>query len=279
MMQQKKSERPSQSPPPAGGSWKRGALADLLKVCRARLSPSEVGLPAAFRRHTQGLRREDVATLAGISVTWYTWLEQGRGIPVSVGTLERVSQALRMSPHEREYLFALVHQRPGPPLWTLTDEVPSSLSRLLNAIAVPALVMTARWDVIAWNDVTRIFRDYDELQSCERNLLRILLMTDSTYQRDLVQYQAMVRRVLSKFRVDYSQAPNKAAFDVLIAELSTQSPIFRELWNSPEVMTRSEGVGQYPHLGGVCFEHSSYVPEGCPFLRLVTYVPHDEQSA
>jgi hypothetical protein len=89
----------------------------------------------------------------------------------------------------------------------------------------------------------------------------------------------MTRRVLAKFRVDYSHASNKAPFDMLIAELSAQSPIFRELWNGHEVVTRSVGVGRYPQLGGIAFEHSSYIPEGYADLRVVTYVPHDENSA
>jgi hypothetical protein len=89
----------------------------------------------------------------------------------------------------------------------------------------------------------------------------------------------MARRVLSKFRVDYSQSPEDPAFEELITELNARSSIFRRLWNSSEVMNRSEGIGHYPHLGGVSFEHSSYVPEGSPTLRLVIYVPYDEDSA
>jgi hypothetical protein len=89
----------------------------------------------------------------------------------------------------------------------------------------------------------------------------------------------MARRVLSKFRVDYSQTSDTAAFDALIGELQAHCAMFRRLWNTPEVTTRSEGVGHYPHLGGVSFTHSSYVPEGSPTLRLVIYVPHDEISA
>jgi transcriptional regulator with XRE-family HTH domain len=257
----------------------RRQLIDFLKSCRARLSPAEVGLPDTSRRRTPGLRREDVAAIAGVSVTWYTWLEQGRDIHVSADVLERICATLRMSPDERQYLFALVHHRPAPPITTGDEQVSPSLLRMLKGIAVPALVMTSRWDVIAWNDLTKIFRDYDKLRPEKRNLLRILLIEDETYQRDAAQYEAMARRVLSKFRVDYSQTPNNAAFDELIAEMAAQSSIFRQLWNSPEVMSRSEGVGHYPHLGGVSFEHSSYVPEGCPTLRLVIYVPHDEQSA
>jgi transcriptional regulator with XRE-family HTH domain len=257
----------------------RRQLIDFLKGCRARLSPADVGLPDTNRRRTPGLRREDVAALAGVSVTWYTWLEQGRDIQVSAEVLERVCATLRMSPDEREYLFALVQHRPAPPIATRTEEVSPSLTHMLGMLGVPALVMTSRWDVIAWNDLTKIFRNYDELTPEKRNLLRILLIDDEIYQRDPVQYEAMVRRVLSKFRVDYSQTPESPAFEELIADLAAGSPTFRRLWNSPEVMSRSEGVGRYPHLGGLSFEHSSYVPEGRPTLRLVIYVPFDQQTA
>jgi transcriptional regulator with XRE-family HTH domain len=256
----------------------RRQLIDFLKGCRARLSPTEVGLPDTNRRRTPGLRREDVAALAGVSVTWYTWLEQGRDIQVSADVLERVCATLRMSRDEREYLFALVQHRPAPPVATRQEEVSLSLARMLKALDVPALVMTSRWDVLAWNDLTKIFRNYDQLATEKRNLLRILLIEDETYQRDRVQYEAMARRVLSKFRVDYSQTPENAAFEELIAELTAQSAVFRRLWNSADVMSRSEGVANYPQLGGVSFEHSSYVPEGSPTLRLVIYVPHDAQS-
>jgi len=256
----------------------RRQLIDFLKSCRARLSPAEVGLRDTGRRRTPGLRREDVAALAGVSVTWYTWLEQGRDIHVSADVLERICGTLRMSPDEREYLFALVQHRPAPPIASLVEEVSPSLARALKTLDVPALVMTSRWDVIAWNELTKIFRDYDELQPERRNLLRILLIEDETYQRDPQQFESMARRVLSKFRVDYSQTPENPAFEELIAELAARSPIFRRLWNSSEVMSRSEGVAYYPHLGGVRFEHSSYVPEGSPTLRLVVYVPYDAQS-
>ena len=257
----------------------RRQLTSFLKTCRARISPTAAGLPDTSRRRTPGLRREDVAALAGMSVTWYTRLEQGRNIQVSANALERIAATLRMSADERASLFALVHQRPAPPTGPRTAELSPSLERMLEAVGVPALIMTARWDVIAWNELTRIFRDYSALPPASRNLLRILLIEDETYQRDPAQYEAMARRVLSKFRVDYSQSPNDAAFDALIAELSDESEAFRRLWGSSEVMTRSEGVGRYPHLGGVSFEHSSYVPEGYPALRLVIYVPFDAESA
>ena len=255
----------------------RRQLSSFLKSCRARLSPSAVGLPDNGRRRTPGLRREDVAALARVSVTWYTWLEQGRTIQVSTDLLERLSATLRMSPDEREYLFALTQRRAAPPT-VAKPEVGTTLLTTLDAIGVPALVMTARWDVIAWNPLTTILRDYDALPEDRRNLLRLLLVEDDTYETDPVGYEAMARRVLSKFRVDYSQAAESLDFETLISELMVRCPAFRRLWQSPDVMTRVEGVGHYPQLGGIDFEHSSYVPEGRPTLRLVTYVPFDAES-
>jgi transcriptional regulator with XRE-family HTH domain len=138
------------------------------------------------RRRTPGLRREDVAALAGVSVTWYTWLEQGRKIQVSADVLERVCTTLRMTADEREYLFALVQHRPAPPAAGCATEVSPTLARMLDALGVPALVMTARWDVIAWNRLmSQAFRHYERLAPEDRNLLRILLM-DDTYQHDQV---------------------------------------------------------------------------------------------
>src|SRR5262245_61585139 len=184
----------------------RRQLIDFLKGCRARLSPAQVGLPDTNRRRTPGLRREDVAALAGVSVTWYTWLEQGRKIQVSADVLERVCTTLRMTADEREYLFALVQHRPAPPVPTRSTDVSPTLTRMIESLGVPVIVMTARWDVIAWNRLTlKVFRHYERMAADQRNLLRILLVDDVTYQNDPAAYEAMARRVLSKFRVDYSQ--------------------------------------------------------------------------
>jgi hypothetical protein len=152
--------------------------------------------------------------------------------------------------------------------------------RMIESLGVPALVMTARWDVVAWNRLTlQVFRHYERMAPEQRNLLRILLVDDTSYQNDAAAYEAMARRVLSKFRVDYSQNSDDPSFEHLIAELDERCPIFRRLWNSPEVLGRSEAVAQHPMLGGITFEHSSYVPEGSPTLKVLIFVPYDEQSA
>ena len=259
----------------------RAQLSEFLKSCRARLPPAAVGLPAAARRRTPGLRREDVAALAGLSATWYTWLEQGREVRASDRVLESLSRTLRMTSEERDYLFSLAQSRPAPLQQSPIAEVPETVRRTLDALNVPAEVITPRWDVIYWNPmVKRCFRDYGALAPDRRNLMRILITTPE-YQEDPVEYEAMARRVIAKLRVDYSQAAGDASFDALIEELNEASPTFRALWHSPEIRSRSEGVHllRHPQLGGITFEHTSYVVEGAPSLRVVIFSPHDPESA
>ena len=110
-----------------------------------------------------------MAALAGVSVTWYTWLEQGRDIQVSADVLERVSETLKLSPTEREYLFALVQHRPPPQRGWDDVEISSAVQRMMDSLVMPAIVMTARWDVVAWNAMaTIVFRDYDRISPARR---------------------------------------------------------------------------------------------------------------
>jgi transcriptional regulator with XRE-family HTH domain len=257
----------------------RRQLSRFLKSCRARRSPREAGLPETGDRRTPGLRREEVATLADVSVSWYTWLEQGRAIHVSTARLERVSEALALSRDEREYLFTVVQHQPAPRTREADHGTNPTLRRVLDTLGVPAHVMTARWDIVAWNPLTNIFHAYERMSPERRNLLRLLLVDEPVYRRDPIAYERMARRVLSKFRVDYSQAGPFFDFEQLISELEQSCPIFRKLWGSHDVLSTVQGVGTYPHLGGLQFEHSIYVPEGDPMLRLVTYIPFDEDTA
>jgi transcriptional regulator with XRE-family HTH domain len=255
-------------------------LSEFLRSCRGRLTPAQMGLPERRRRRTPGLRREDVAALAGVSVTWYTWLEQGRDIQVSADVLERISATLRLSATEREYLFALVQNRPPPAKGWGDTEIQPAVARMMESLAMPAIIMTARWDVVAWNrTAVAVFRDYEQIPPHRRNLLRILLIDDAFYQRESEAYDRMAQRVLAKFRVDYSQFSGEHEFQSLVEELESESDAFRRLWNSPEVSGYSEGVVEYPQHGGLKLEHTSYVPEGASALRLVIYAPHDEATA
>lgn len=265
-------------PPPERSDAQRHQLSTFLKYCRRRLLPDQVGLPTTGNRRTPGLRRQELAALAGVSVSWYTWLEQGRTIQVSTELLERIAAALRLSHDERAYLFALAQRRAAPAATLRRDEASAALVRMLDAVGIPALIMTARWDVIAWNDLTRVLRDYGSVPAERRNLLRILLLDDPVHQRDPDAYEAMARGLVSKFRIDYGTAAHSFDFDSLITELESRSPVFNRLWHSQDVLTSIDGVARYPQLGGLRLEHSSYTPEGSPTLRVVAYVPFDEET-
>ena len=206
----------------------RRQLIDFLKGCRARLTPTQVGLPDTNRRRTPGLRREDVAALAGVSVTWYTWLEQGRDIQVSADVLERISTTLRMSPDEREYLFALVQHRPAPPTPARTETVSPTITRMLDSLGRAG--HRAHGALGRHRVESARAEGHSRLQRACRpsgaTLLRILLVEDDAYRRDPALYEATARRLLAKFRVDYSQAPGDPAFEELIADLSASCPIF-----------------------------------------------------
>ena len=262
-------------------STQRAQLSKFLKNCRARVSPSDAGLPEPDRRRTAGLRREDVAALAGVSVTWYTWLEQGRDVHVSANVLERISSTLRLSDEERDYLFTLAQNRPPPLATGKADELAPAIWRMIEALDVPALVITLRWDVVAWNQpYAKAIRDFASRPADQRNLARILF-TNPEYRVDDEEYDAMVHRVVPKLRVDYSQAGGDPEFEALIEELNETSQSFRRAWRDTTVVARSYGINvvRHPTLGKIAFEHTSYIPEGHPTLRLVIYVPQDAAVA
>lgn len=258
----------------------RALLANFLRRCRERISPSVYNIKDIGRRRTKGLRREDVAWLGGISLSWYTWLEQGRDVRPSTEVLERVSKVLQLSPEERDYLFSLVHQRP-PPL-SLDDQklvVSPRVRRMIDALPIPAVIHTSRWEIVAWNKpAIGIFRDYKALPLEERNVLWLVL-NNSEVDEYADQYRALVHNMVSKLRVDYSHAPGDPSFDRLIERLSASSPQFVELWGDYDVSGEMEGVSvvHHPELGRIIFEHTCYQIEGT-FLRMFVFSPIDEDS-
>jgi len=170
-----------------------------------------------------------------------------------------------------------VQHRPAPPTPTGIETVNPSIKRMLDALAVPAIVLTARWDVIAWNQIAlKVVRDYSALPPDRRNLLRILLVEDDAYRKNPELYEATARRLLAKFRVDYSQAPGDPAFEELIAELAAACPIFTRLWGLAEVVGTHEAIVTHPR--GLTFEHSSYVPEGSSKQRLIIFTPCNDAT-
>jgi transcriptional regulator with XRE-family HTH domain len=258
----------------------REELTRFLKAARGRLAPSDVGLPAGERRRTRGLRREEVATLSGMSVTWYTWFEQGREVQLSAAMIERLGKALRLEPQEREFLFALAQHRP-PPLTGQSDEaVRPSTQQLMDSLSIPALVIVEDWTVVGWNAlVTLLFRDYAPLPREERNLFR-LLMTGERYQADPERFREMARRLVARFKWDYSRTAKPEVFDALIAEMREASATFREFWEAAEIRSHFEDVNSatLPDVGEIAFHHTSYAIEEVPGQRLILFAPADAAS-
>ena len=135
------------------GRRRREELADFLRTRRAALQPGDVGLPVGGRRRTPGLRREEVAQLAGVGTTWYTWLEQGREVRASLDVLEALARALRLNQAERTHLILLGRGEAPPPCKNPAERVSSTLRRLIENLGPnPAYILGRRWDYLAWND-------------------------------------------------------------------------------------------------------------------------------
>jgi transcriptional regulator with XRE-family HTH domain len=254
--------------------------AEFLRSCRARIKPVDVGLPDPQRRRTAGLRREDVAALSGVSVAWYTWLEQGRDMRVSDEVLERICQTFRLTEDERVYLFSLVQQRAPRVQGAPRFDVPPEIERLVTGMTIPAIARNLRWDVLAWNELnTRIFRDYSALPPGERNLIELLFST-ANYDDTPELTQQRLQRIVAKLKVDYSAFGSDRRFEALIQRMERSSPLFRSLWRSPDVNAGSFGIHRFRHrvYGDLAFEHVSCIPDGHPTVRMVMCMPADART-
>jgi transcriptional regulator with XRE-family HTH domain len=249
--------------------------AEFLRRCRARLDPAELGLPQARIRRTEGLRREDVASLSGVSACWYAWLEQGRDMRVSDDVLERLSHTLRLSEDERVYLFSLVQHRAPRVRAEAQEEAPAEVVRLISALSLPAIAMNLCWDVLAWNPLnSKIYRDYSVIPVEQRNLLEILL-AQPVRHLDARTLESTARKLVARLRFDYSKHADDPKFEALIQRLSTRSPLFRRLWRMPEFTLRPFGIHRFTHpkFGELAFEHTSCTLDGYPHIRIVICAP------
>ncbi len=260
----------------------RSELANFLRTRRSHLSPIEVGLPRTARRKTVGLRREEVAQLAGVGVTWYTWLEQGRDIHVSIQVLDSLAHTFRLTPAEKAHLFLLAGQAsPAQPL-PQQEQISPFLSHFLEHMgSSPAYIMGRRWDVLAWNEAAcRVFANFATMPIEERNIVRFFF-TDEEYRRRWVDWEGVAQRVLAQFRASSSQYRNDAQFGALITELQQRSPEFVCWWSQHEVQERQDGQKEFihPEVGSLVLEHGTFQIDGSPGLKMVVYLPACEETA
>ncbi len=257
------------------GERRRAELADFLRKCRARLTPDAVGLPNGGRRRTPGLRREEVAHLAGVGTTWYTWLEQGRDVRASLDVLEALSRALRLTPAERTHLVLLGRGEEPPPCKT-DERVSPTVKRLIKNLGLnPAFVIGRRWDYLAWNPaLVAIFGDLGAVPKAARNHVWMHFM-DPARREMFPDWERNTRLLAAKFRADSARHIGDPQFEQLIATLKKSSPEFCKVWKKHEVARSGEGRKEiiHPVVGRMVFEHAVFNPQESPEQRLVLYSP------
>ncbi|WP_188187747.1 helix-turn-helix transcriptional regulator [Nonomuraea sp. SYSU D8015] len=219
----------------------RDQLAEFLRSRRARVTPAEVGLPGGERRRTPGLRRQEVAQLAGMSVDYYIRLEQGRGPHPSRQVLNALSRALMLSQDERGYLFHLAGQTLEAP--AIRDDVPGGMLHLLAFLEeVPAYVLNARYDILAWNPMAGAIMGGLDDQPPERlNVIRWVFMSpDIAEYLDDEEKGRFARASVADLRAAAGRYPGDRRLQALVAEMLALSPEFADLWDRHEVEVRRE---------------------------------------
>jgi len=246
------------------------------------MDPAAFGLPGPARRRTPGLRREEVARRADVSVEWYTRLEQGRGGAPSAAVLNSVAHALELSSAEREHAFLLAHGRgpvrPSAPAAVIGPRLTRVLSGFVHG---PAYIKNAAWDVLAWNAAaSAVLTDYGALPPGERNVLKILFR-DPSARSLLLDWDAEARLAVATFRLELARWGGTDEAQALVQEMRHGDADFARMWDAHAVSALGEGtkILRHPRAGDLSMSYSSFAVDDAPGLGLVLYTPQTDQDA
>jgi len=235
---------------------------------------------ALGRRRTPGWRREELADAAGVSVTWITWLEQGRDIAASKSALTRLAEALRLKPAERASLFDLAGKRDTAGFAEPQADLLPELSTLPSSFMGPAYLLDRTWTARVWNaDAANLFTGWLDEKSEERNLLQFVFL--SPIAKTLIaDWPERARRLVAEFRADYSRYPQDIAMKALIDSLLTKSPVFSRHWREQTVLNREGGERRfiYPIHGAKCFLQTTLLVALQPEYKLVCLAPAKKEN-
>ncbi|HEV7608995.1 MAG TPA: helix-turn-helix transcriptional regulator [Steroidobacteraceae bacterium] len=260
----------------AADEARRNELAAFLKSRRSGLAPACVGLKTGPRRRARGLLREEVAQLAGISPTWYVWLEQGRDIRPSPGVVEQLADALLLTGAERTHLFTLARPATGAtPNFSI--EAPDTLKAWIAGLnRQPAYVLNGIWDIIAWNDAAcEMFGDFSRVPAKKRNVLSMIFRWQP-WRTLFANRDGLAEFVAAQFRADTAAYTGHPRRDALLAELCASSPEFAALWNAGAVNAPrlTEKVIRHPTLGTQTLTYASLRPQGVAAdVSVIVYTP------
>lgn len=268
-----------------GDARRRSELREFLTARRARISPEQAGLPAGGRRRTPGLRREEVAVLAGVGPSWYQWLEQGRDITVSAQVLEAVGRVLRLDGPEVRHLYALAGLNPpaagfgkadaGPdadPADPGAETVDKALICLVDAwLPKPGLIVDRYWNVVLGNRAARLALAVDRPDA---NTLTMFFL-EGRYRDSIDNWETLAPQAVAQYRSEMTASPGDPGFHYVVDDLLAQSPEFAELWARRDVQNCDVNVKKvmHPAVGLLQFESTLLGVPSRGDLRIVLYNP------
>ena len=252
---------------------RRSEFGDFLRSRRERLSPKAVGLPIGRRRRTAGLRREEVAELAGIGVDWYIRLEQGRTVSPSVTTIDALARALRLGKAEHAHLRALAHDADRRPF--ARERVPETIRRLVESLNQPAYITGRRWDVLAWNVAADEVFAFSRHAEEDRNTLISMLTKPASRRLFGAAWATEAQRMVAQFRATHDLWAGDPAFIDLLERLRNGSAEFAAWWEAHDIRANAAGRKslRHPKKGSLRFEYATFQANDDPALRLVVYTP------
>jgi transcriptional regulator with XRE-family HTH domain len=251
----------------------QGELGDFLRSRREKLTPKAVGLPDGRRRRTPGLRREEVAELAGIGVDWYIRLEQGRSVSPSASTIDALARALRLSRAEHRHLKELTENTDRRAF--VRETVPAAVRRTVERLNLPAYITGRRWDVLAWNEAADDIFGFSQIVDADRNSLVTVLTKPASRRLFGASWPEVARRMVAQFRATHDLWAGDPAFRDLLARLRDGCPEFAGWWETHDVSGVAAGHKSisHPRKGQLKLEYASFQANDDPALKLVIYTP------
>jgi transcriptional regulator with XRE-family HTH domain len=269
--------------PPAstnGDGLRRRELGAFLRSRRERLRPEQAGLPPSRRRRTPGLRREEVAQLAGVGITWYTWLEQGRDIHPSAQVLDALARTLQFDQHEHAHLFTLA----GVATTTIADECrgisPSAQPLMDQLEPFPAVLVNARFDLLAYNRVYGTFFDDLETMPLEDRNMLWLAFTHPDWREVIVDREDVLGRMVAEYRAAMAEHLDEPAWKELVSRLHRASPEFKALWERHDVQGAESRTKRalHPTAGLLLLDYTNLWLGDRHGTRIVAFTPADERT-
>ena len=251
-------------------------LGDFLKTRRAKISPLQVGLSKSPRRRTPGLRREEVASLSGIGITWYTWLEQGRDIQVSSQVLESLSRVLMLNDDEIRHLYTLANQTSPVNIPPYYQDVNPMLQRVLDSLSLsPSMIFDTRWNIIAWNRAAElVMLDFGKIDIAQRNYIW-LIFTNLKFKELFNNWDNQAQGLVARFRAECGKYIEDPWVTEFVQKLKKESREFDKWWSMHDVENEKGNykIFNHPIVGKLTFEHTSFFVSDNMSLKLFVNAP------